>query len=106
MAQSWLSFYSYDNQEDLILKLCQKFNIKEPTARYNCYGEIDITFINGFYEYLVVLDGEKENFIIKRRRNKSNGYKDTKNYMSVAKTIKNGGWYQVIKWIAKNSNLQ
>lgn len=106
MEQSWLSFYNYDNQEDLILKLCQKFNIKQPNVRYNCYGGIDITFTNGFYEYLVVLDGNKEAFIIKRRRNKTNGYKDTKNYMSIAKTIKTGGWYQVIKWIAKNSNLQ
>lgn len=101
----WYEHYNYDNQQDLILKLCKKFNISYPNVRYNCFGQTDVAFIQGLYEYLVELDIKNENFIIKRKNNKLNGYKSNKNYMATVKTIKTGGWYQVIKWIAKNSEI-
>ena len=103
--EKFYDFYCYDNNEDLIMKLCKKFNISYPNVRYNCFGQTDVTFIQGLYEYLVELDIKNENFIIKRKNNKSNGYKSNKNYMATVKTIKTGGWYQVIKWIAKNSEI-
>ena len=77
---AWYEHYNYDNQQELILKLCKKFNISYPNVRYNCFGQTDVTFIQGLYEYLVELDIKNENFIIKRKNNKSNGYKSNKNY--------------------------
>lgn len=101
----WYDFYNYDSNEDLIIKLCNKFDIKTPNTRYNCYGGVDVSFINGLKEYLVELDTVNQVFVIKRKDMRKNGQKQTKNYMNICKKIKNGSWYQVIKWIKKDSTL-
>ena len=37
-------FYGYDRNKDLIIKLCKKFKLNEPTIRQSCYGDVDIVF--------------------------------------------------------------
>ena len=49
----WEELYCYDNNKDLIIKLCKKFELNEPIERINQYGGVDLIFVVGLKTYLI-----------------------------------------------------
>ena len=103
-TKDFFDFYRFENNEDLILKLCKKFKLSEPNIRANCYGDVDVMFTNNLRIYCVqVCD---DNVILKRREDRNYGQKSTKEYMNVIKKYIDGNiWYEIIKKIAKDSKI-
>lgn len=102
----WYDFYSYDNNKDLIIKLCKKFRMNEPIERINHYGGIDLTFVVGLKTYLVIVDDYEELVIIKRRNTLNVGQKLNKEYMNTVKKLHSGSiWYDTLKFISKDSKI-
>lgn len=97
-------FYGYDRNKDLIIKLCKKFRLNEPTIRQSCYGDVDIVFQSNLRIYCIqVLD---DKVILKRREERNFGQKSTKEYMNtIEKYIDGNIWYDVIKKISKDSKI-
>lgn len=102
--KEFAKFYSYDNNEDLIIKLCKKFNLKEPKIIANKFGDVDIIFSNNLRIYCVqVLD---DCVLLKRREDRNFGQKSTKEYMNTIKKYISGNiWYDIIKKISKDSSV-
>lgn len=100
-TKDFFEFYRFDNNEDLILKLCKKFRLSEPTIQANCYGDVDVVFRNNLHIYCVqVLD---DKVLLKRREDRNFG-KSTKEHMNTIKEYTTGSiWYQIIKKISKDS---
>lgn len=99
-------FYSYEKNKNLIIKLCKKFRVNEPQLQANCYGCDDIVFKNNLKIYDVQVQFDK--IILKRREVRNFGQKSTKEYMNTVKEyIEEDGniWYEVIKYIASDSNF-
>lgn len=102
----WEEFYCYDNNKDLIIKLCKKFKLNEPIERINQYGGVDLIFVVGLKTYLVRLDDYNEEVIIKRRKTLNVGQKINKEYMNSIKKLHNGNlWYETIKFVSKDSKI-
>lgn len=102
--KEFYNFYCYENNENLIAKLCKNFNINEPTIRRNCHGDFDVVFKNNLRIYLVeVLD---DIVLLKRREDRNFGQKFTKEHMNIIKKYMNGNiWYEIIKKISKDSKI-
>ena len=100
----FFEYYRYDNNIDLIDKLCDKFKINKPRITANYYGDVDVFFENNLNLYCVqVIDNE---VLLKHRCSRNFGQKNTKEHMNVVKKYIDGNiWYQIIKKIAKDSKL-
>ena len=103
-TKEFFEFYCYDNNEDLIIKLCKKFRLAEPNIVANYHGDVDVIFKNNLRIYYVqVLD---DKVVLKRREDRNFGQKSTKEYANVVKEYIDGEiWYEVIKKISKDSRL-
>lgn len=101
----WEEFYCYDNNKDLIVNLCKKFDLK-PIERINQYGGVDLIFVVGLKTYLINLDGYNKEITIKRRNTLNVGQKINKEYMNSIKKLHNGNlWYEAIKFISEDSKI-
>ena len=104
--KEWYNFYKYENNKDLIIKLCKKFRLNEPSERMNKYGIVDLVFIVGLKTYLITIDDYNELFIIKRRNTLNVGQKLNKEYMNEIKRLHSGNiWYESLKFISQDANL-
>lgn len=103
-TKDFFEFYRFDNNRDLILKLCKKFRLNEPILRANYYGDVDVIFREKLKVYCVrVLE---DSVILESRNDKNFGYKTNKEYMSIKKRYIDGNiWYNVIKKISKDSEI-
>ena len=102
----WEEFYCYDNNKDLIVNPCKKFELNEPIERMNQYGGVDLIFVAGLKTYLINLDSYNEEIIIKRRNTLNVGQKINKEYMNSIKKLHNGNlWYEAINFISKDSKI-
>lgn len=105
MNKKWYEFYCYENNEDLIIKLCKKFKLQEPTQRMNCFGGTNIAFTNGLKVYIVEFDEYNEEITLKRRSSFDRG-KSSKEYANPIKKFNSGNiWYEIIKFISNDSKL-
>lgn len=79
----FLKLYCYDNNEDLILKLCKKFKLEPPKVQANYYGDVDVIFCSKLKIHCVQVLENK--IVLKRRKNRNIGQKTTKAYMNTIK---------------------
>ena len=96
--------YSYENNEDLIFKICEHFGVKKPTTRINKYGYLDICFTINLNTYLVQVNDSYVS--LKKEDTKRKGQKHRKYYFSEIMRFYFGNiWLEIIKYICKDSEI-
>lgn len=99
----WYSIYSPKLNEEKIVKLFKKFGINKYNFTNDGYGDYDILFEYGLYEYKAEIHEDCEELFVYRKSSFIRGQKGCKEYHTVWKKYHNDVWFNLLKDIKRKN---
>lgn len=96
----WFKSVSLEDNEDYVVKLCNRFKVNKYNVVYDCGGKLCLVFEFNIDSYKCYID-EWDKVLVLLKRNKANNVKNKDFFHLCKKFPGHDCWYDMFKFITK-----